>query len=83
MHKINPSDFKGLNSIALQWCWLSDNRQMVLMFYYDLSKDNVWYEIEIGETDKSGDNYHVIDSQKFNSINKACKYWNGVIEKDE
>jgi len=82
-HKINPSDFRSHETIVLDWCWISNNQEMVFEFNYNLSKDDVWYEIIINECDDSGDNCYVVSTQKFNSIHKACNYWNEVIDKNE
>lgn len=79
-HKITVSDFEKVLEICLDWCRFDDASEMVLMLRMKPSIDDVWYEIEIGDCDIDGNNYHIIQSQKFNSIKKACNYWNEQIK---
>ena len=52
------------------------------IFASELKKRNIElkYNFNVQRIEKDGNNYHIIQSQKFNSIKKACNYWNEQIK---
>jgi len=77
-------DFKGYDE---EWnlCWSRykrDNRdfEAVLSFCFNLSKDDAWYQIVIGECLE--DDYKEIETFKFNRLKNAIAYWNEYFGED-
>lgn len=70
----------GVQDIALYSKHFENNKEATLLFYFNVPKDDVWYEIEIGEYDPSTDSYHMLGAHKFRSIKKAIKWWNKNLE---
>ena len=66
-------------------CWYRykrDNQyfESTLSFCFDLSKDDAWYQIVIGECLE--DDYKEMETFKFNRLKDAIAYWNGYFGED-
>lgn len=63
-------------------CFDKGTKEINLLFKYDLSKDNVWYEITIGDIG-TPDGYIEKEKHIFHSIKKAVKWWNDYFGENE
>lgn len=70
----------GIQDITLYSKHFENNKEATLLFYFNVRKDDAWYEVEVGEYNPSTDSYHALDAHKFRSIKKAIDWWNKNLE---
>lgn len=50
------------------------DKEAVLLFCFNILRDDAWYEIEIGRC--CDNDYVVLENHRFRSIKKVLKWWN-------